>query len=111
MPRGQNLKNRPSKHLTQHPLYHMWGGMKWRCYNKDHSSYHRYSGRGIKMCERWRFSFENFLSDMGERPEGSELHRIDNKDDYEPSNCAWINRSEHKRMHQQGVRRIYLCRS
>jgi hypothetical protein len=63
--------------------------MWYRCTNPKHKHYKYYGGRGIKVCEEW-MRFENFLADMGERPEGLTLDRRDPNGDYEKDNCRWV---------------------
>ncbi len=76
--------------------YRTWSGMVQRCSNPRSADFHNYGGRGIAVCERWR-SFDNFLADVGERPPGMSLDRIDNDGNYEPGNVRWATRSENDR--------------
>lgn len=79
------------------PEYESWSQMKKRCYNKKHEAYNRYGGRGITVCDRWKNSFENFFADMGVRPDGMSLDRINNNKGYYPENCKWATMLEQSR--------------
>jgi hypothetical protein len=75
----------------KNPTYQCWYDMLRRCYRPRDQHYENYGGRGITVCERWVW-YENFLVDMGEKPEGMTLGRIDNAKGYSPDNCEWQTR-------------------
>lgn len=75
------------------PAYDSWANMKQRCLNPNNKDYKYYGGRGIEIDPDW-LNFEEFLRDMGERPLGFTLDRIDNNWHYEPGNCRWITQAE-----------------
>lgn len=89
----QIIKKMPLK--SKHYMYGAWVGMIGRCHNPKHSSYFQYGAKGIVVVERWR-KFENFLTDMGDRPNGCSLDRIDPFGPYAPWNCRWATAKEQR---------------
>lgn len=82
--------------MAKSKVYAVWCGMIKRCFNEKDSNYPIYGARGIKVCDEW-LKFENFFNDMGNRPEGMSIDRIDVNGDYNKSNCKWSTRKEQAR--------------
>ncbi len=80
--------------MSETQTYRSWQSMKKRCLSVNCKDYKHYGGRGISICDRWLNSFENFLEDMGEKPEGLTLERKNNNGNYELSNFKWATRKE-----------------
>lgn len=110
-------KERYSNGNTKHQLYVTYNLMKARCYNKKTKEYKNYGGRGIFVCDRWLSSFSDFVFDMGERPHGTTLDRIDNDGEYSKENCRWATieqQSRNKRIsskNKSGVIGVHLSNS
>ena len=108
------LKARGTHHKSKTKIYRLWSMMLDRCNNPKNKYYPRYGKRGIKVCKRWE-TFDNFYADMGERPNGKSLDRIDNDQGYTPDNCRWasrreqnLNKADNRRLTYQGKTQTLL---
>lgn len=100
---------KPGGLRTEWPGYSSWKAAAMRCGNRNHRAFADYGGRGISMCDRWRFGqdgktgFECFFQDMGPRPDGLTLDRINIDGNYEPGNCRWANRSTQQQNQRRAI--------
>lgn len=92
---------------TKTRSFKSWESMRQRCNNPNAPDFASYGGRGIKVCDQWA-DFATFLKDMGERPEGQSLDRIDVNGDYEPGNCRWADPYQQQR-NRQGTEYLTHC--
>lgn len=104
--RIETIKANMTKHgMTSTPEYHVWKGMKYRCYDKNCWNYKDWGGRGIRVCDRWRDSFENFYKDIGPRPSKNHtIERVDHNGNYEPRNCIWLMADQQSKNRRNSVR-------
>lgn len=93
--------------MSNHPLYSTWKNMRQRCNNPNRPDFKNYGGRGIKVCEEWN-SFLQFCEDMGVKPEGTSLDRINNDNGYSKDNCRWATRTEQNRNSRQCILNEYV---
>ena len=87
------MRSKKQHHLTLSPVHNSWKSMLQRCYNRNNPAYKNYGSRGIRVCESW-LQFNNFFADMGQRPAGMMLERVNNQQGYSAENCKWATRSE-----------------
>lgn len=95
---SETLRAAATKHgQSNTAVYRVWQSMKRRCHDAKDASYERYGAKGISVCQEWRDSFEAFAADMGPRPDGMTLERMDSKGNYEPGNVRWATYTEQAR--------------
>lgn len=100
--KGNNYKHGHSTTIKISKTYESWAHMIQRCTNPNHKDYHNYGSRGITICKQW-LEFENFLADMGERPRGHQIDRINNNKGYCRSNCWWVTAKTNNRNKRNNI--------
>lgn len=120
---SRNIAGQPCRYISGHTsrrvahgmsykkTYRAWIGMRARCSNERDTGWPLYGGRGIRVCDRWLKSFQNFLADMGEAPAGRTLDRVNPNGNYEQSNCRWSTPTEQNRNRRVTLRVDYLGES
>ena len=101
-------KNSRTHGYSGTPTFKSWDNMRQRCNNPQDDHYLNYGGRGIVVCQRWQGSFENFLTDMGQRPVGCSIDRVDNDGNYEKENCRWATPKQQGRNRRNNVLLTYM---
>jgi len=91
------------------PEYHSWASMIQRCTNENRVAWEYYGGRGIRVCDAWLRSFEVFFADMGPRPLGTSLDRINGDGNYEPNNCRWATKEEQSKNRRAGDKHVRVA--
>lgn len=106
--------------MSTTPEYRVWVSIKQRCYNPNYRYYKDYGGRGIRVCDRWLYSFVAFFKDMGKRPGPKyTIERVDNDGNYELGNCKWVTRKEQQNNTRKNVQfkaispinRVYISKN
>ena len=94
------MAGKPRHGMSKSPVYKAWAGMIQRCENPKNNNFKNYGARGISVCDRWK-NFEDFIADMGPRPEGFSIERDDSSKDYEPGNCRWASRADQNKHYRR----------
>lgn len=97
--------------MSRTPEYSIWSRMLHRCYSPAYHGYRYYGGRGISVCKEWRESFLRFYHDMGKRPEGTTLDRVDGNGGYSPENCRWTDWFTQNRNKDNNIRVVWQGRT
>ncbi len=103
-------RKKATHNMTDSKTYTVWVGMKGRCLNAKNPKYANYGKRGIRVCDRW-MTFEGFLADMGECPEGMSIERKNVNGDYEPDNCIWADQKTQQNNRRDNVRLEFMGRN